>query len=100
MLLLIALNVVGFALKQVPNFPNWSIPLALVALGAIVYPLIAEAADVSYNVPYPVALNVVFGFCIGGGAVAMHQLARGVLERIAVRRNGTTALKKENGDKQ
>ena len=77
--LLLALNVVGLALKKSP-VPDWLIVWVLPAIGAAVYPHIADWTGVmSYTVKHPIVLNALYGVAIGGGAVWGNQLFRQTL---------------------
>lgn len=49
------------------------IPFIAMALGAILYPLIAEVGKVSYNVAHPTVFNAIMGACIGGFAIGLNQ---------------------------
>lgn len=78
--LLVGLMLLGFYLKRSP-FPSWVIPIALAALGAVVYPLIAEVGKVSFHVANPAILNAVFGLLIGFAASGLQGQFRNILER-------------------
>jgi hypothetical protein len=73
-LLLAALNVLGFALKS-SAMPNRFIPAMLLVVGGAVYPYVADYTTLTSN--NPTVLAVLYGICIGGAAVGVHQAVRG-----------------------
>lgn len=79
-LLSLALNAVGIFLKKSP-IPDWLIPFALIAIGAITYPLIADTGDVNPKVHNPVIYLAVIGSLIGGASVGANQALRQFLGR-------------------
>lgn len=70
----------GAALKRSP-WQNWLIPFTLPVLGAILYPLIAESAKVSYDVRNPAVFNAIIGAVIGYSATGFDQQIRQWLSR-------------------
>lgn len=91
--LAIALNFLGLGLKKSP-LADWLIPLLLPAIGAAVYPFIADAGKINFECKNPMALMAVYGFAIGAGSVGLHQ----ALRQFTGRRNGsgnTEFLKKQ-----
>ena len=73
--LALALYFVGKALKKSP-VADWLIPFLLPLCVALVFPFLAETANVSYTVKSPAMFNAVVGFCIGGASVAVDQAVR------------------------
>ena len=69
--LAVALFMLGLLLKSTPKVPNWVIPLVLPAVGAGVYPCIADYSVM--NTPNPAVMSVMIGFFIGAGPIAVHQ---------------------------
>lgn len=76
LLLALAINLLLYALKRMPWYPNEYLPITAVVVGAAVYPWIADATNVVANVRSPLAYSVVLGAAIGGLSVAMHQQVR------------------------
>ena len=74
-LLMLALNVVGWVAKQ-SALPNRFIPPLLILLGAIAYPMVYDYGDMVLNVRHQLAIAVIQGICIGGAAVGAHQAMR------------------------
>lgn len=74
--LLLALNVVGLAVKKSP-VPDWLIVWILPLLGGVAYPFIAGWNGATATaVAHPEVLNVLYGVAIGGAAVWGNQLLR------------------------
>ena len=71
-LLAISINLVIFFLKKSP-VADWTLPFIAMALGAILYPLIAEVRELPHNVKSPVIHSAVIGLAIGGFSVAINQ---------------------------
>lgn len=95
--LAVALNFLGLGLKKSP-IADWLIPLLLPAVGAAVYPFIAEAGRINFECKNPMALMAVYGFAIGAGSVGLHQ----ALRQFIGRKNGsgnTEFLKKQDTEK-
>lgn len=78
--LAIALNFLGLGLKKSP-VANWLIPLLLPAVGAAVYPFIADAGKINFECRNPMALMAVYGFAIGSASVGLNQMLRQFLGR-------------------
>lgn len=77
--LLLALNVLGLAIKKSP-VPDWLIVWILPAVGAALYPHIADwTGSTPYSVKHPIVLNALYGVAIGGCAVWGNQLLRETL---------------------
>ena len=72
-LLAIALNGLGWCLKQSP-IKNWLIPIILPAVGAAVYPFIYNLDGVS------IAMKALYGWGIGWTAVGANQFLRQVTD--------------------
>ncbi len=87
--LALCLNVLGFAVKKLPRIPNDLIPIILALAGGVAFPFIAETGDISPAVANPVAMNVVYGICIGGLSVSMNQVWK-VFQRLQGKGNGDT----------
>ena len=85
LVLMLALNVVGLAVKKSP-IPSWLIVWILPAIGAALYPHIADWTGApSYDVQHPAVLNALYGVAIGGAAVWGNQLFRQTLGAIKVK---------------
>lgn len=78
--LALALNAIGLALKKSP-VACWLIPFILPALGAGIYPFIAEAGKVNFECRNPDMLLAIYGFVIGSGSVGINQMLRQFLDR-------------------
>lgn len=78
-LLALAINFLLLFGKRAPFVPDWTLPLLAMAAGGLVYPLISDAAKVSYQCRHPDAFNAVMGVAIGGMAVAFHQTFRQII---------------------
>ena len=70
--LVLALNVLGFYLKRSP-IRNWVIPWTLIALGMIVWPIIAETKDDDYTAKW-ITHNVIIGVLLGAASIGLHQV--------------------------
>lgn len=77
---MLALMLLGFYLKRSP-FPAWLIPISLAALGVIVYPFIADASKVNFQVHNPEVLNRIFGALVGFAACGLQAQYRHILEK-------------------
>lgn len=84
--LAVALNLLGLALKKSP-IADWLIPLLLPAIGAGVYPFIAEAGKINFECKNPMLLMGVYGFAIGAGSVGLNQMLR---QLIGLKNGGDT----------
>jgi hypothetical protein len=74
--LLLALNVLGLAIKKSP-LPDWAIVWVLPLVGMGVYPHMADwSGATSITVKHPAVLNAMYGVCIGGAAVWGNQFVR------------------------
>lgn len=75
-LLVIALNIIGLGLKKVPTIPNWTVPLFLPVIGAIVYPFIGAMVPIGgiEKLAHPSVFYALIGFVCGGVAVWGHQV--------------------------
>lgn len=91
--LAVALYFVGAAIKKSP-WSDWLIPFALPLLGAVLYPFIAETANVSYSVKNPTAFNAIIGVSIGGMSIALENMIYQWLNRGTTAAGGTPLLKK------
>lgn len=69
--LVLALNVIGFFAKKTKGLPNDAIPWILMAIGGGVYPFIADYTTIVSN--YPTILAIIYGICLGGMSVGIHQ---------------------------
>lgn len=79
-MMVMLLNLVGSSLKKSPVC-DWMIPWILGALGAILYPCIADTSQVAFNVAHPVVVQAMQGAFIGGMSVAIHQAVMQFLRR-------------------
>lgn len=95
-LVTIALIGIGWVIRQ-SAIANQFIPLILLVLGAVIYPMVAEVGKVSYHVTYPLALNALIGACLGLGAVGANQLYRQLLDRKSRQPKVDTVVKEEGG---
>lgn len=68
MLLIVFLNMVGFLIKKSPINDTF-IPLILVILGAIIYPLLVDKT-------IPLVKAIMFGALFGGTSIGVNQLYR------------------------
>lgn len=93
--LLAALTVLGYALKKSP-IQNWVIPLLLPAVGSVVYPFVAEIAEVSYTVRNPTVFNGIIGFLIGWASTGGNQAIRQFVWRDKKTNDDTAFLKKDD----
>lgn len=73
-LLAIVIIMIVHYVKRIPVIQSWHIPLVAMAIGAIVFPFIADTAKVPFNVRNPTVLNMMYGLAIGGLAIAFHQV--------------------------
>lgn len=74
-LLLVALNAVGWAAKQ-SSLPNKCIPWLLLIIGGCVYPMIYDYSDMIINCRNQLAVAVLQGVCIGGAAVGVFEATK------------------------
>ena len=82
--LLIAINMLGYALKRSPVRSDL-IPFIALTAGAVAYPFVARDNPVAAN---SLGMNVIIGFCIGGASVGLHQGVRSILNM----RTGNTKI--------
>jgi hypothetical protein len=83
-LLALVLNGIGLFLKRSP-INDWLIPFILIALGAIIYPFIADVAEVAEGTRNATAYRVVVGAAIGVVSVGAHA----TIKQFLGRKNGT-----------
>lgn len=75
LLLILALNVLGFLAKKTPCIANQYIPHLLIGIGAVLYPCLVEPApDVEYKALYPKLVLILNGVILGGGAWIIHRI--------------------------
>lgn len=84
LLLALVLNGVGVFLKRSP-INDWIIPFILILLGAIIYPFIADVAEVAQGTRNATAYRVVVGAAIGVISVGVHA----TLKQFMGRKNGS-----------
>jgi hypothetical protein len=72
LLLILALNALGVLLKRVPQIPNHVIPLILIGLATVGYPLLAGPGTVNPESRHPQVVLGIFGFLLGFGAWLLH----------------------------
>jgi uncharacterized membrane protein YqaE (UPF0057 family) len=70
-LLAVVLNGVGVFLKRSP-LKDWLIPFVLIALGALIYPFIADVTELHSGTRNATAYRVVVGSAIGVISVGVH----------------------------
>lgn len=66
---------IGYVLKTAGFFPNNRIPLVIVCLTAVVFPVVQLCAQLTDNLPHPwlnIPINVLIGVIIGFIAWAFH----------------------------
>jgi hypothetical protein len=79
LILALAINLLLYALKRTPWPPDWALPMIAMAVGALVYPFIADIAKQVPTVKSPLVYNIVLGSAIGGMSVALNQQFRQIL---------------------
>lgn len=72
--LLLCINI-GAALKRIPKFADWLIPLALAIIGAASYTFLAYKFDQDYRADIYIN-NIGLGALLGFGSVGIHQFIR------------------------
>ena len=71
-LVVIGLNIIAFAIEQLPWINSrWALPVCIL-LGPLAYPWFADRSTVPYTFPYPVAVLVVNGLMSGLIAGVIH----------------------------
>lgn len=78
--LALGLVLLGAFLKRSP-FPNWAIPLGLCAIGAAVFPFIADVGKVSFQVRNPVVFHALLGGIIGLASTGLHAQFQNIIDR-------------------
>lgn len=78
LLSLVVLIFLGMLVKKSPT-PNWTIPWLLIAVGVVVYPLLASPANIDPSFPRPEFVLRLYGGLLGVGAIVGH----GILKRFA-----------------
>lgn len=91
-ILAVALNFVGLALKKSP-VADWLIPWLLILIGGAVFPFIAETGKINYECKNPFILHAIFGMAIGGLAIGLNQGIKQLLRN----RQENAALGAESG---
>lgn len=92
-LVLVSCLVVGYALRMVPKFPNNAIPVAVILWGAVINPVLQDAAQ---EAPLRIWMlrGILIGMCTGFGAWIVHaQLLSRIEERFGLfngKKNETT----------
>lgn len=71
LLVLIVCWVVGYLLRWIKRFPNDGIPIVVILMGAVVYPLIADDNN-EITLRVWLVRNVAIGFGLGFGAWLTH----------------------------
>ena len=71
---ILVLNGIGLILSNAKWFKSDYIPIVMLALGAGVWPFLADTGNVAFTARNPVLLNGVYGAALGLGAVGAHQL--------------------------
>lgn len=69
-------NVIGLVLSKIKKLDNEWIPFVLILFAGTAYPMIADSANMPWDIPYPVAYKVLIGFLIGGASVGINQAKR------------------------
>lgn len=75
-ILVLALNGLGLALKNMPFVPGWLIPIILPVVGAGVYPFVGEYSPLVLKAQVPGLLMGLYGFGLGWVAVGANQFWR------------------------
>ncbi len=91
--LVLVLCVVGYWLKRSP-LPNWIIPWALIVLGALAYPIIADVKD--DDTAQLVIFNVMLGMLFGAASVGLHQAVRTFFPFLFPEKGQTEMIKKKD----
>lgn len=78
--LAVGLVLLGWCLKRSP-FPSWAIPLGLCVVGAVIFPFIADAGKVSFQVRNPVVFHGLIGGIIGLASTGLHAQFQHIIER-------------------
>lgn len=74
LLLILVLNVVGYALKWTPLLNNKWIPCIILALGSILYPLlVSPTLQQHQQFAHPWLVLVIYGFLLGAMALVLHR---------------------------
>lgn len=95
--LLVALLMLGFYLKRSP-FPSWAIPLTNGAIGAGIYPFVAEMSKVSFQVKNPMVFNALLGLVVGLASSGLQTQFKGILERF-LPTNGESKEREKTNEK-
>lgn len=69
----VSLNLIGFALKRAGFFPNRCIPLTLIVLGSGIYALVGDYTRMSPEWRHPVAVLALYGVILGFIAWGLHK---------------------------
>lgn len=85
LLLVLILNVLGYALKKSPVIPNQYIPIGVLVAGTFGYPLMVSPGSVDPAYPHPQFILHMYGFLLGALALIVHRL---VLRRFGKFLNG------------
>ena len=91
----LVLHFVAFSLKRIPTFPDWLIPITLMTMGAVTYPLVTDPGQVSFAVRCPLCAQVFTGAMAGGIAVATHTQFKQLVKRFGWSTGDTDFIKKE-----
>ena len=92
--LVLCLNVIGYWLKRSP-IKDWLIPLILIPLAAIAWPIIADVKDDDYTAQL-VTRNVIVGILLGAASIGLHQVVRAVFPFLFPEKGNTEIIKKND----
>lgn len=84
--LVLGLNVIGYYLKRSPIW-SWLIPLILILLSAIAWPIIADVKDDDYTARL-VTYNVLIGILLGAASIGLHQVVATTFPCLFPKSNG------------
>ena len=70
----LVLNGIGMILSKATWCKGDYIPIIMLALGAGIWPFLADTGNVAFTARNPTLLNGVYGAALGLGAVGAHQL--------------------------